>query len=161
MWAPECSQAFPTKTPPPLISSPIWKTLIQRDLSLFLSFSLTPYPPHSFILHSFAYIPLTPPPCLWFMPAGPIRKPKYVESPRVPSDAIASVLRKGADNKELSHNGEYCCFIPMCTACLFFLFFFIKKNLDIYIYIFWGILQLCPLPCCHACWGSQRCVFVI
>ncbi|KAI3356188.1 hypothetical protein L3Q82_017446, partial [Scortum barcoo] len=37
-------------------------------------------------------------------PAGPIRKPKYVESPRVPSDAIVSALRKVADNKESSHN---------------------------------------------------------
>uniref|UniRef100_A0A665VPN0 Tetratricopeptide repeat, ankyrin repeat and coiled-coil containing 1b n=1 Tax=Echeneis naucrates TaxID=173247 RepID=A0A665VPN0_ECHNA len=35
---------------------------------------------------------------------GPSRKPKYVESPRVPSDAIASALRKVADNKESSHN---------------------------------------------------------
>ncbi|KAM6934315.1 protein TANC1-like isoform 2-T4 [Xenentodon cancila] len=35
---------------------------------------------------------------------GPIRKPKYVESPRVPSDAIVSALRKVADNKEPSHN---------------------------------------------------------
>ncbi|KAI4805327.1 hypothetical protein KUCAC02_009950 [Chaenocephalus aceratus] len=32
---------------------------------------------------------------------GPIRKPKYVESPRVPSDAIVSALRNVADN-----NGE-------------------------------------------------------
>ncbi|TMS06114.1 Protein TANC1, partial [Larimichthys crocea] len=37
-------------------------------------------------------------------PAGPVRKPKYVESPRVPSDAIVSALRKVADNKESSHN---------------------------------------------------------
>uniref|UniRef100_A0A3Q1GTF7 Tetratricopeptide repeat, ankyrin repeat and coiled-coil containing 1 n=1 Tax=Acanthochromis polyacanthus TaxID=80966 RepID=A0A3Q1GTF7_9TELE len=36
--------------------------------------------------------------------SGPIRKPKYVESPRVPSDAIASALRKVADNKEQSCN---------------------------------------------------------
>ncbi|KAM8856304.1 protein TANC1-like isoform 2-T3 [Spinachia spinachia] len=36
---------------------------------------------------------------------GPIRKPKYVESPRVPSDAIVSALRNVADNKESSHNG--------------------------------------------------------
>ncbi|XP_047456241.1 protein TANC1 isoform X2 [Mugil cephalus] len=35
---------------------------------------------------------------------GPIRKPKYVESPRVPSDAIVSALRKVADNKECCHN---------------------------------------------------------
>ncbi|XP_069389339.1 protein TANC1 isoform X2 [Paralichthys olivaceus] len=35
---------------------------------------------------------------------GPSRKPKYVESPRVPSDAIVSALRKVADNKESSHN---------------------------------------------------------
>ncbi|XP_038576352.1 protein TANC1 isoform X2 [Micropterus salmoides] len=35
---------------------------------------------------------------------GPIRKPKYVESPRVPSDAIVSALRKVAENKESSHN---------------------------------------------------------
>ncbi|XP_067110924.1 LOW QUALITY PROTEIN: protein TANC1 [Osmerus mordax] len=35
---------------------------------------------------------------------GPIRKPKYVESPRVPSDAIVSALRKVSDNKEFSHN---------------------------------------------------------
>ncbi|XP_068613067.1 protein TANC1-like [Brachionichthys hirsutus] len=35
---------------------------------------------------------------------GPIRKPKYVESPRVPSDAIVSALRKVADNKESSHH---------------------------------------------------------
>ncbi|XP_028991606.1 protein TANC1 isoform X2 [Betta splendens] len=34
---------------------------------------------------------------------GPIRKPKYVESPRIPSDAIVSALRK-ADNKEPPHN---------------------------------------------------------
>uniref|UniRef100_A0A3Q3EKI2 Tetratricopeptide repeat, ankyrin repeat and coiled-coil containing 1 n=1 Tax=Labrus bergylta TaxID=56723 RepID=A0A3Q3EKI2_9LABR len=37
---------------------------------------------------------------------GPVRKPKYVESPRVPSDAIVSALRKVADNKESSHNVE-------------------------------------------------------
>ncbi|MEQ2254431.1 hypothetical protein ILYODFUR_003690 [Ilyodon furcidens] len=37
---------------------------------------------------------------------GPIRKPKYVESPRVPSDAIMSALRKVADNKDSSHNGK-------------------------------------------------------
>lgn len=42
MQATECSQACPTKTPPPLISSPIWNTLIHRELSL--SFSLPPYP---------------------------------------------------------------------------------------------------------------------
>ncbi|KAM4731700.1 protein TANC1-like isoform 3-T3 [Anableps anableps] len=36
--------------------------------------------------------------------SGPIRKPKYVESPRVPSDAIMSALRKVADNKDSSHN---------------------------------------------------------
>lgn len=41
------------------------------------------------------------------MLAGPSRKPKYVESPRVPSDAIVSALRKVADNKESSHNGEF------------------------------------------------------
>ncbi|KAF7668819.1 hypothetical protein LDENG_00285770 [Lucifuga dentata] len=35
---------------------------------------------------------------------GPIRKPKYVESPRVPSDAIVSALKKVTDNKESSHN---------------------------------------------------------
>ncbi|XP_076018134.1 protein TANC1-like [Genypterus blacodes] len=35
---------------------------------------------------------------------GPVRKPKYVESPRVPSDAIVSALRKVADNKESSHH---------------------------------------------------------
>ncbi|CAB1420766.1 unnamed protein product [Pleuronectes platessa] len=35
---------------------------------------------------------------------GPSRKPKYVESPRVPSDAIVSALRKVADNKESSQN---------------------------------------------------------
>uniref|UniRef100_A0A671YVX8 Tetratricopeptide repeat, ankyrin repeat and coiled-coil containing 1 n=1 Tax=Sparus aurata TaxID=8175 RepID=A0A671YVX8_SPAAU len=35
---------------------------------------------------------------------GPIRKPKYVESPRIPSDAIVSALRKVTDNKESSHN---------------------------------------------------------
>ncbi|XP_014028606.2 protein TANC1 isoform X4 [Salmo salar] len=36
---------------------------------------------------------------------GPIRKPKYVESPRVPGDAIISELRKVADSKtESSHN---------------------------------------------------------
>ncbi|XP_023858242.1 protein TANC1 isoform X8 [Salvelinus sp. IW2-2015] len=35
---------------------------------------------------------------------GPIRKPKYVESPRVPGDAIISELRKVADSKtESSH----------------------------------------------------------
>ncbi|XP_061925951.1 protein TANC1 isoform X2 [Entelurus aequoreus] len=35
---------------------------------------------------------------------GPVRKPKYVESPRVPSDAILSALRKGGDKKESTHN---------------------------------------------------------
>lgn len=35
---------------------------------------------------------------------GPVRKPKYVESPRVPSDAIVSARRKATDNKESSHN---------------------------------------------------------
>ncbi|XP_067373168.1 protein TANC1 isoform X4 [Channa argus] len=35
---------------------------------------------------------------------GPIRKPKYVESPRVPSDAIVSALRNVADNKDPPHN---------------------------------------------------------
>uniref|UniRef100_A0A8C5I0J7 Tetratricopeptide repeat, ankyrin repeat and coiled-coil containing 1b n=1 Tax=Gouania willdenowi TaxID=441366 RepID=A0A8C5I0J7_GOUWI len=35
---------------------------------------------------------------------GPIRKPKYAESPRVPSDAIVSSLRTVADNKDSSHN---------------------------------------------------------
>ncbi|XP_031714441.1 protein TANC1 isoform X5 [Anarrhichthys ocellatus] len=35
---------------------------------------------------------------------GPVRKPKYVESPRVPSDAIVSALRNVTDNKESSHN---------------------------------------------------------
>ncbi|XP_077473135.1 protein TANC1 [Stigmatopora argus] len=35
---------------------------------------------------------------------GPVRKPKYVESPRVPSDAIVSALRKVGDNKELTRN---------------------------------------------------------
>ncbi|MED6231924.1 hypothetical protein ATANTOWER_014174 [Ataeniobius toweri] len=37
---------------------------------------------------------------------GPIRKPKYVESPRVPSDAIMSALKKVADNKDSSHNEQ-------------------------------------------------------
>ncbi|XP_035392360.1 protein TANC1 isoform X1 [Electrophorus electricus] len=31
---------------------------------------------------------------------GPVRKPKYVESPRVPGDAITSVLRKATDSKD-------------------------------------------------------------
>uniref|UniRef100_W5KRI6 Tetratricopeptide repeat, ankyrin repeat and coiled-coil containing 1b n=1 Tax=Astyanax mexicanus TaxID=7994 RepID=W5KRI6_ASTMX len=31
---------------------------------------------------------------------GPVRKPKYVESPRVPADAITSALRKAADSKD-------------------------------------------------------------
>ncbi|XP_068184540.1 protein TANC1 isoform X2 [Antennarius striatus] len=35
---------------------------------------------------------------------GPIRKPKYVESPRVPSDAIVSALKKVASSKESSHH---------------------------------------------------------
>ncbi|XP_051938681.1 protein TANC1 [Hippocampus zosterae] len=35
---------------------------------------------------------------------GPVRKPKYVESPRVPSDAIVSALRKAGDNKESTRN---------------------------------------------------------
>uniref|UniRef100_A0A3B3B8F8 Tetratricopeptide repeat, ankyrin repeat and coiled-coil containing 1b n=1 Tax=Oryzias melastigma TaxID=30732 RepID=A0A3B3B8F8_ORYME len=35
--------------------------------------------------------------------SGPIRKPKYVESPRVPSDALGSSLRKVSDKKS-SHN---------------------------------------------------------
>ncbi|CAL8370308.1 unnamed protein product, partial [Arctogadus glacialis] len=35
---------------------------------------------------------------------GPIRKPKYVESPRVPSDALVSALKKVADRKESTHN---------------------------------------------------------
>lgn len=39
MQATECSQAYPTKTPPPLISSPIWNTLIHRELSLSSSLS--------------------------------------------------------------------------------------------------------------------------
>uniref|UniRef100_A0A3B3HWG5 Tetratricopeptide repeat, ankyrin repeat and coiled-coil containing 1b n=1 Tax=Oryzias latipes TaxID=8090 RepID=A0A3B3HWG5_ORYLA len=34
---------------------------------------------------------------------GPIRKPKYVESPRVPSDAVVSSLRK-VSSKKSSHN---------------------------------------------------------
>ncbi|CDQ88443.1 unnamed protein product [Oncorhynchus mykiss] len=43
---------------------------------------------------------------------GPIRKPKYVESPRVPGDAIISELRKVADSKtESSHNGECTVFV--------------------------------------------------
>ncbi|XP_041927256.1 protein TANC1 isoform X4 [Alosa sapidissima] len=37
---------------------------------------------------------------------GPIRKPKYVESPRVPGDTIVSALRKVADNKESSPHNE-------------------------------------------------------
>ncbi|XP_012691907.2 protein TANC1 isoform X2 [Clupea harengus] len=37
---------------------------------------------------------------------GPIRKPKYVESPRVPGDAIVSALRKVADNKESCPHNE-------------------------------------------------------
>lgn len=43
-----------------------------------------------------------------------------MESPRVPSDAIASALRKAADNKELSHNGESRRFVPPSTASLLF-----------------------------------------
>ncbi|XP_051786535.1 protein TANC1-like isoform X2 [Erpetoichthys calabaricus] len=35
---------------------------------------------------------------------GPFRKPKYVESPRVPADAVVSALKKVSDNKELSQN---------------------------------------------------------
>ncbi|KAG7466913.1 hypothetical protein MATL_G00147390 [Megalops atlanticus] len=35
---------------------------------------------------------------------GPVRKPKYVESPRVPGDGIVSALRKAAENKEASQN---------------------------------------------------------
>ncbi|XP_028846528.1 protein TANC1 isoform X2 [Denticeps clupeoides] len=35
---------------------------------------------------------------------GPIRKPKYVESPRVPGDAISLALRKVTDSKESPHN---------------------------------------------------------
>ncbi|XP_061649051.1 protein TANC1 isoform X3 [Phyllopteryx taeniolatus] len=35
---------------------------------------------------------------------GPVRKPKYVESPRVPSDAIVSALRKVGNNKESTRN---------------------------------------------------------
>ncbi|XP_030613618.1 protein TANC1 isoform X2 [Archocentrus centrarchus] len=35
---------------------------------------------------------------------GPVRKPKYVESPRVPPDAIVSARRKVTENKESSHN---------------------------------------------------------
>ncbi|XP_076859056.1 protein TANC1 isoform X2 [Brachyhypopomus gauderio] len=31
---------------------------------------------------------------------GPVRRPKYVESPRIPGDAVASVLRKAADGKD-------------------------------------------------------------
>ncbi|CAL8343870.1 unnamed protein product [Boreogadus saida] len=37
---------------------------------------------------------------------GPIRKPKYVESPRVPSDALVSALKKVADRKESTHNDK-------------------------------------------------------
>ncbi|KAK6310144.1 hypothetical protein J4Q44_G00200250 [Coregonus suidteri] len=38
---------------------------------------------------------------------GPIRKPKYVESPRVPGDTIISALRKVADSKTESSHNEY------------------------------------------------------
>ncbi|KAI1899209.1 hypothetical protein AGOR_G00059410 [Albula goreensis] len=39
---------------------------------------------------------------------GPVRKPKYVESPRVPGDSgIVSALRKAAESKELSHNERH------------------------------------------------------
>lgn len=37
--------------------------------------------------------------------AGPIRKPKYVESPRVPGEA-ALPLRKGSEEGESSQNGK-------------------------------------------------------
>lgn len=37
--------------------------------------------------------------------AGPVRKPKYVESPRVPGEA-AVPLRKGAEQGEPSQNGK-------------------------------------------------------
>ncbi|KAJ8350218.1 hypothetical protein SKAU_G00253480 [Synaphobranchus kaupii] len=38
---------------------------------------------------------------------GPVRKPKYVESPRVPGDSIVSALRKAAENKEPSQNERH------------------------------------------------------
>lgn len=105
MQATECSQACPTKTPPPLISSPIWNTLIHREL--YLSFSLPPYPSLCLsLLTHFSLLSLSLPLYLWFTLTGPSRKPKYVESPRIPSDAIASALRKVADNKESKQNGE-------------------------------------------------------
>uniref|UniRef100_A0A8B9HXX1 Tetratricopeptide repeat, ankyrin repeat and coiled-coil containing 1b n=1 Tax=Astyanax mexicanus TaxID=7994 RepID=A0A8B9HXX1_ASTMX len=43
---------------------------------------------------------------------GPVRKPKYVESPRVPADAITSALRNAADSKD----GEAMCL----TGCAWF-----------------------------------------
>lgn len=119
MQATECSQAYPTKTPPPLIPSPIWNTLIHRELSLSLSlclsFSLSVSLTHCSPSLSFS---------LYFclMLTGPSRKPKYVESPRIPSDAIASALRKVADNKESKQNGE------SCFRSLSVLFFNEEKN---------------------------------
>ena len=44
--------------------------------------------------------------CTQLIPiAGPIRKPKYVESPRVPGEA-ALPLRKGSEQGEPSQNGK-------------------------------------------------------
>ncbi|XP_061082293.1 protein TANC1-like isoform X1 [Conger conger] len=38
---------------------------------------------------------------------GPVRKPKYVESPRVPGDSIVPALRKAAENKDPSQNERH------------------------------------------------------
>lgn len=46
-----------------------------------------------------------------------------MESPRVPSDAIVSALRKVAENKESSHNGELC----FSFTCVYVLLVFLEK----------------------------------
>lgn len=120
MQATECSQAYPTKTPPPLISSSIWNTLIHRELSLSSSLSL----PILLSVSLNSFLSLSLPLYFWFILTGPSRKPKYVESPRIPSDAIASAMRKVADNKEPKHNGESC-FRSLSVCLLVFLW---RKN---------------------------------
>lgn len=49
--------------------------------------------------------------------AGPVRKPKYVESPRVPGEA-ALPLRKGSEPGEPSANGECLLSCPATSASL-------------------------------------------
>lgn len=41
-----------------------------------------------------------------FPTAGPVRKPKYVESPRVPGDAVIIPFREVPKPTELNENGK-------------------------------------------------------